>query len=225
MATKQKQNKKEEEEKIKVDVTELETKANKKITPKIMKTVTYYRVEKGMAWHELVKKIESKYDIKVTPLELSNAYEDETAKATVISEKGNKVFNRQIEEMEERFEDIWNTVDRLHQAAKKLLDEFEAQSETEMKAYINFLKVSPTILNIIREIKSQIEFIRDQNQTYIEKQENYIYSPIQIMTKVNQYLKTLVRDGDIVIKSEDLAKKIKEMKGGEDGKENNKTSN
>jgi hypothetical protein len=200
----------EEEEKVVVDVTELNKSKKKKITPRVLKTIVHFRAVKSLPFKEVAEKVGKKYGIKLSEKEVCEAYDLETSKATVISEKGNKMFNRQIAEMEERFEDIWETVDRLHQASKKLMDEFEANSETEMQAYINFLKVSPHILAITREIKAQIEFIREQNSTYIKEQKNFIYSPIQIMTEVNKYLKVLAQENKIEIKSPDLAKQIKD---------------
>lgn len=185
--------------------------ANKKITPRIVKTIVYYRTSKDMTWDGIAEAISKKYDIKVNDQEIKKAYDEEAARASVESPKGQKMFNQQINEMEERFEAIWKTADRLHKAADKLLDEFEAKSENEMQAYINFLKVAPTILMITKQIKELIEFISNQQKKNEINQKNYIYSPMQIMMQLNPVLKVLSKESIITIndpsKFEDFFKK------------------
>lgn len=184
----------EEEEKIKVDLTELDKGIKKKIGPRELKTIIFYRVDKKYNWLKVAKAVGTKYKIKVTPKQVHDAYNTGVAKATILSDQGHRLFNKQIKEMEERFDDIWSTVDRLHQAAKNLLDEYEATSKSDMETYIKFMKTAPTILKITQEIKSQIEFLREQQEKIVLEQKNYVYSPIQIMTKVNEYIKVVLRN-------------------------------
>ena len=49
-----------------------------------------------------------------------------------------------------------------------------------------YLKHAPTIISILRESLSQLAFIRAEQREITIKQQNLIYSPIQILQQMNQ---------------------------------------
>jgi len=62
------------------------------------------------------------------------------------------------------------------------------------------LKYLPSILALSRETLSQLAFLRSQQEKIQLNQQNLIYSPLQIMTQVNQILATKEKDGLIILK-------------------------
>ena len=62
-----------------------------------------------------------------------------------------------------------------------------------------YLKYAPTIIAILRESLNQLTFIRNEQKEIIVKQENMIYSPIQILAQINQIEANKQKEKEIVI--------------------------
>jgi len=87
----------------------------------------------------------------------------------------------------ERIEKITNTLlDAVETIKKKLTPEM-------------YLKYAPTIIAILRESLNQLTFIRNEQKEIIVKQENMIYSPIQILAQINQIEANKKKEKEMVI--------------------------
>ena len=74
--------------------------------------------------------------------------------------------------------------ERIEKITNSLLDAVEAiKKKLSVEMY---LKYAPTIIAILRESLSQLAFIRNEQQQIIIKQQNLVYSPLQIMSQINQ---------------------------------------
>ena len=49
-----------------------------------------------------------------------------------------------------------------------------------------YIKYAPTILAVCREVLSQLEFIKREQEKIIVNQKNVIYSPLQIVQEFNR---------------------------------------
>lgn len=176
----------------------------------------------GLSLDSIANKIKELYNITPTVPTIQKWYDEEIAFGLLASKKGPKTFDKYTDMMEERFGSIVETMDRLHKAANLLLDEFEARSKDDIDAYIKFMKTSPMIIAIVKEIKDQIAFIREEQDRIKIEQKNFIYSPLQISQQFNKMLALHVKAGNIKIlkpHSVQVTKNNQDLKGGKEKNE------
>jgi len=87
--------------------------------------------------------------------------------------------------------------ERIEKITNSLLDAVETIKDKLTPEM--YLKHAPTIIAILRESLSQLAFIRNEQKEIIIKQENMIYSPIQIMAQLNQIEANKKKEKEIVI--------------------------
>jgi len=135
---------------------------------------------KGFSWEKISNHIG--YSVK----KVQDIYNQEIALGIITNKPTANSFSHYAKQMEKRYGEIVETMDRLHNLAKKSIEDFESEDMSDMRTYIKFMKSAPIIIQIVREIKDQIAFLKEEQEKIKIEQKNYIYSPMQI----NKYLNT-----------------------------------
>ena len=134
----------------------------------------------GSGFNNIAKIISEEFNVNVTHPTAKNLYYEYAAKQKVKSEttpgedgKANE-WDKMLKIKFERIERITNG---LLDAVETIKDKLSPEM---------YLKYAPTIIAILRESLSQLAFIRNEQEQIVVKQQNLIYSPLQIMQQINQ---------------------------------------
>jgi len=144
--------------------------------PELLKRIYELRND-GSGFNNIAKIISTEFKIDISHPTIKNLYYEYAAKQNIKKETGEKV--------DPSFEKILNDkFERIERITSSLLDAVETIKEG-MDAEM-YLKHAPTIISILRESLSQLAFIRAEQREITIKQQNLIYSPIQILQQMNQ---------------------------------------
>jgi len=144
--------------------------------PSILKRIFELRND-GDGFNNIAKIISSEFNIDITHPTAKNLYYEYAAKQKVKKETGEKVDDNFEKMLGEKFE-------RIERITTSLLDAVETiKKDLTPELY---LKHAPTIIAILRESLNQLTFIRNEQKEIVIKQQNLIYSPLQIMNQITQ---------------------------------------
>lgn len=146
--------------------------------PEILKKIFELR-NAGSGFNNIASAISEEFNVNLTHPTAKNLYYEYAAKQKIKAATGEEVkpgddWDKMLKAKFERIERITSTLlDAVETIKKKLTPE-------------DYLRYAPTIIAILRESLSQLAFIRNEQEQIVIKQENMIYSPIQIMAQMNQ---------------------------------------
>lgn len=100
-------------------------------------------------------------------------------------EQEDKLFDVGTKKQQERWERAWRMIDDLLHMYDRAKEEAEENNISEMK---KFVKLAPTILQLEKSMREQLNFIQKQQKEIIENQKNFYYTP----TQINQYVQKAI---------------------------------
>lgn len=127
---------------------------------------------------DVARRLNVEFKCTITSGEIAYLIKKIGAKAVVNSDEVKKLFDESFGKLFIRWEKSLEMVDSL----LKMYDKFKVQIEEsdDAKQIILFLKLTPSIIQIAKEIREQLDFIKNQQETIkLEIKNNYI-TPIQI---------------------------------------------
>jgi len=158
--------------------------------PEVLKKIFELR-NSGQGFNNIAKAISDEFNISLTHPTAKNLYYEYAAQQKVKKQTGEEVddeWDKALKGKFERIEKITNTLlDAVEHIKNKLTPEL-------------YLKHAPTIIAILRESLNQLMFIRQEQKQITIKQQNLIYSPLQIMQHINQIDKQ--KEKEVIIISE-----------------------
>lgn len=144
--------------------------------PELLKRIYELRND-GSGFNNIAKIISTEFSMDISHPTIKNLYYEYAAKQNVKKELGEKV--------DQSFEKILNDkFNRIEKITSSLLDAVETIKDG-MDAEM-YLKHAPTIISILRESLSQLAFIRAEQKEIVVKQQNLVYSPLQIINEMNR---------------------------------------
>ena len=158
-------------------------------TPEILKKIFELR-NAGNGFNNISKMISDEFNVGITHPTAKNLYYEYAAKQKVKKQIGEDVDEEWDKAMKEKFERIEKITNSLLDAVETIKDELTPEL---------YLKHAPTIIAILRESLNQLAFIKNQQEQITIKQQNLIYSPLQVMQQLNQLEK---KEKEIIIVSE-----------------------
>ena len=130
-----------------------------------------------MGFNNIANTISEEFDVSLTHPTAKNLYYEYAATQKIKKETGEGTDVQWDNMLKVKFERIERITNTLLSAVEKIQNDLTPEM---------YLKHAPTIIAILRESLSQLAFIRNEQKQIIMKQENMIYSPIQIMAQMNQ---------------------------------------
>jgi len=149
---------------------------------------------KGKTWDEIAKQV------GINIMTAKKYYNEEMGMSVTMSKPHGNYFQKHLEYMEERYSGVVETTDRLHNMAKKAIDTIEEQDIDDVRTYVKFMKTAPVILQIIREIREQIEGLRKENGEITMEMKKRMPTLSDFNKQLNEAIITLQEQGYIVIK-------------------------
>ena len=144
--------------------------------PEILKRIFELRNNKE-GFNNISKIISDEFKTSITHPTVKNLYYEYAAKQGIKKETGEKFdngFDKMLTTKFQRIEKITNSLlDAIETIKKDLTPEL-------------YLKHAPTIISILRESLNQLSFIRNEQKEITIKQQNVIYSPLQIISEMNR---------------------------------------
>lgn len=151
-------------------------KKNELRKPEILQRIFELRNQKS-GFNNIAKIISDEFHVNLTHPTAKNLYYEYAAKQKIqqhLGEESDDRFDVLLKEKFERIERITNTLlDAVETIKDKLTPEL-------------YLKYAPTIIAILRESLNQLMYIRREQEQITIKQQNLIYSPLQIMQQITQ---------------------------------------
>lgn len=144
--------------------------------PEILNMIYKLRNE-GSGFNNIAKLVSSEFKIDITHPTVKNLYYEYAAKQNIKKESGEKVDSEFEKILNKKFERIEKITSSLLDAVETIKDGMDAEM---------YLKHAPTIIAILRESLAQLAFIRNEQKEITVKQQNLIYSPIQILQEMNR---------------------------------------
>ncbi|HEY0089701.1 MAG TPA: hypothetical protein VGB37_12715 [Candidatus Lokiarchaeia archaeon] len=121
--------------------------------------------------------ISEEFKVDVSHPTAKNLYYEYSAKQKFKAASGESTDEEWDKHLKERF-------DRIERITSSLLDAVETLKNRLTPEL--YLRHAPTIIAILREALNQLMFIRREQEQITIKQQNLIYSPLQIMQQINQ---------------------------------------
>ena len=159
-------------------------------SPEILKRIFELR-NQGSGFNNIAKAISDEFEVSLTHPTAKNLYYEYAAKQKIKTETpGENPTSEWDNLLKVKFE-------RIEKITNSLLDAVEAiKKKLSVEMY---LKYAPTIIAILKESLSQLSFIRNEQQQIIVKQQNLVYSPLQIMNQINQIDDSKNKNKELVI--------------------------
>lgn len=180
--------------------------------PKLRKRVVELRRD-GVNWSIIARKIMEEFNISVSIPTARNIFEREIAVSTVTKPVSRDQFKADYSIINERYQKAVQWVDKLGEAIESLYKKLTPEQ---------YMRYAPVILSVCREVLNQLDFIRREQERIQIKQQNFIYSPVQIMVEIHKQLVELEKQGYIRVLKQLPAKEEEEE---EEEKENEQISN
>ena len=136
---------------------------------------------------------EGEFGTKCSMPTAKSIFEREIAVEITTKPKSKDQFNSAYAQMFDRWE-----------RAQKLLGTLEKAFNASYEKYgsdpdIWILKFGPTLLALTREMVSQLEFLRKEQERITVKQQNFVWSPIQINMQIHKNIKEYEKAGYLKI--------------------------
>lgn len=146
----------------------------------------------GIGWNKIAETIKKEFDVIVTSPTIKAIFEKEMAK-TLKSPKVRDQFRADYQVIHERWTRAQNLLDKLLNAFDETYEKYRENPEHV------FMRLGPTLINLIQEITRQLEFITKEQERIIIQQKNLIFSPIQINMQIHKHLKEYQEQGYLKI--------------------------
>lgn len=170
--------------------------------PKILQRIFELR-NQSSGFNNIAKAISEEFGVNLTHPTAKNLYYEYAAKQKMKAEQGEKTEDKWDELLTKKFE-------RIEKITSSLLDAIELiKNKLTPEMY---LKHAPTIIAILRESLSQLTFIRHEQQQITIKQQNLIYSPLQLMQQINQVIESKEKEIVIIPNKKGIEEKKEEEK-------------
>jgi hypothetical protein len=154
----------------------------------------------GQGFNNISKIISQEFEMDVTHPTCKNLYYEYAATQKIKSETGEQTDEEWDKHLKEKFERI----ERITNSLLDAVENIKSRLTPEM-----YLKHAPTIISILRESLNQLMFIRREQEQITVKQQNLIYSPLQILSQINQIEEKKKKDKQVI---ELVDNKLKEVK-------------
>ena len=145
--------------------------------PEILKRIFDLRNQQ-MGFNNIAKIISEEFNVNVTHPTAKNLYYEYAAKQKV---KAETTPEDKTGEWDKMLKIKFERIERITNGLLDAVETIKSKLTPEM-----YLKYAPTIIAILRESLSQLAFIRNEQEQIVIKQQNLIYSPLQIMQQLNQ---------------------------------------
>jgi NACalpha-BTF3-like transcription factor len=153
---------------------------------------------RGYTGNKIAEEMTKRLGIDVKQVDISKVLVEEKAKAYFYSTDKRKIeAGKVLGELNRRYEDACRIVDWLVQSIEKIKRNLETLPP-EQEA-IQFIKLTPMIIQTSREILNQLQFIREEQEKIKVQQNNMILSPIQVNIEMTKKLKDWNEKGYIKI--------------------------
>ncbi len=185
--------KKKDEKKVKIDPIPKGTGAHliKKEfeNPDLRKDIIRFRSE-GNSWQSVADMIEEKYDVSISQLTVSNIYNKEIAKATIVSPKARQTYSKYNNMIDEYYGKAQKLMNWWISTLEKIKDEIIVEEIMINAAeFAKFLRVTESIDKGTKSVLEQLKFIQNETEKVKIESKNYIYSPQQINQKIIEFRK------------------------------------
>jgi len=170
--------------------------------PKLRARVVKLRGE-GNAWISVVDAIEKEFGIKMSQPTAQKIFNKTIAGKTITSPKARDIFQAEYSDIKIRVDKMFERMEKLNKIIDDLYKKYDSNTPE------TFLKYVPTLLAILRENLAQLQFIRNDQEKIIMQQKNLIYSPIQIIQKIDQHMRQLEKEGKIKVLVSELSSESK----------------
>ena len=157
-------------------------------TPEILKRIFDLRNDRA-GFNNIAKIISDEFNVNLTHPTAKNLYYEYAASQKTKKESGEKVDDEWDKVLKEKFERIERITSSLLDAVDLIKDKLTPEL---------YLKYAPTIISILRESLNQLSFIRNEQEQITVKQQNLIYSPLQLMQQINQVIDSKEKKKEIV---------------------------
>ena len=157
--------------------------------PEILKKIFEMR-NAGSGFNNIATAISDEFNVNLTHPTAKNLYYEYAASQKTKTEQGKDVDSEWDAMLTKKFE-------RIERITNSLLDAVETIKKNLTPE--SYLKHAPTIIAILRESLAQLAFIRREQEQINIKQQNIIYSPLQIMQQMNQIETHKEKEKKIVI--------------------------
>jgi len=152
----------------------------------------------GKTIKDITKELNLNYNTTLKESYVSDFFKEEEAKAFVYAGDDRKErANSIIDNMQKRYERACQMVDWLADSIEKIRDGLMTLPPEEYA--IKFIKISPVILSTSKEIISQLEFLKVEQEKINEKTQDMILSPIEVNIQMTKKLKEWNEKGYIKI--------------------------
>lgn len=156
--------------------------------PKVKDKICRMKSE-GASYRNIKETLEEEYGISASEPTLKKIFKTETARGITNSPQMSARFSAMGAELTKRYKRSLGIVDKLVDMVDKLYEEYDAGSLD----YLQVLNNSKKILNITKEVREQLEVLKEDQEDIKVKQQNMIYSPVQI----NMQLKKVFERADL----------------------------
>ena len=143
---------------------------------KVLKKIFELR-NSGQGFNNISKVITQEFDVSISHPTAKNLYYEYAAQQKTKKETGQEVEDDWNKHLKEKFERIERITNSLLDAVETLKGELTPEM---------YLKHAPTIIAILRESLNQLMFVRREQEQITVKQQNLIYSPLQIIQEMNR---------------------------------------
>lgn len=193
-------------------------KANKQQILRENANELYAMKKSGLNYIQMSDRMSKDYDVEIKPEDISAMFKKEEAKAFIYGSKSRKDnANYELEQLSNRYKKASDMVDWLVDSIEKIK---VGLSELPPEEYaIKFIKLTPAILSISKEIINQLEYVKKEQEQMAIEQKSMMLSPIEVNIQMTKKLKEWSDKGYIKI-----LKVISVKDENEDEKENKKNN-
>ena len=165
-------------------------------TPEFVEKLgSYYVTTQNYA--ETARMLNKDFGTSISKDQVKYIYFKKMSKKITHDPKAGEFFDDAFKQMKARWKDAWEMVGDLNKQYK-ILNKKMGETEDSQKALL-FMKLAPTIIQIAREMRNQLEFIQKQQEQIKIQQETLIFSPTQINQQITPILKVLINEGKIAL--------------------------
>jgi len=156
--------------------------------PDVLKRIFDLR-NSGKGFNNIAKLVKEEFELDVTPPTVKNLYYEFVALQKVKTAVGETPQVDLDKHLLEKFNRIERITSSLLEATETLKDKLTPEL---------YLKHAPVIVSILREALNQLNFIRQEQAQITFKQQNLIYSPMQIIQEITRIEESKTRQPKVI---------------------------
>ena len=162
-------------------------------TPEVKKFITKLKSENpDLSYDIIAERVNQKFKLKMSGFVARNILEKEVAGDMLMNQESKNIFEADYNILSKRFREAGDWMEKLNKLYSELWEKYKDRPEV-------LLKLSPSIVNVQREILNQIDFAVRQQQRLLTQQKSIIYTPIQIVNIMGKRLLHYEKEGIIKI--------------------------